>query len=98
MLRRAWLRTVRNIAIAVASTLWLVPFHFCVAYTLTFMVMLEASVAREANPQGWTLANMEMARSAFVFTTILLGITCFGWTLVLVNKVLPARGRTGSSI
>jgi hypothetical protein len=86
---RIWLRVVRNLAIAVASTLWLVPLHFCVGYTLIFLGTLEKTAAREANPQGWTFSYMEMAQSALVLTTILLGLTCFGWTFVLVNRLLP---------
>jgi hypothetical protein len=85
---KKWARNTRNIALAVLGTLWLVPFSVCVAHTLAFLRVLEKSSLDKANPDGWSFSHMDMARSAFVYATILFGVACFTYTILLANRLL----------
>ena len=85
------LRLIRNIIIALASAVWIIPFTLSISFALIFL-RIQEEILFDKEYEVWSFSYMEFSKNAFDLMVILLVVTVICWAFVAANKLWPIKG------
>ncbi len=86
---------MRNIIIALASAVWLIPFYISAEFALTFLEIQEKFlIEKEYGNGACSFSYMEISIGFFIIMAILLAVTVISWAFVAANKLWPIKGNS----
>ena len=84
-------RFLRNIAIAIVSTIWVLPFYVFLGFIVDFLRIQEKLLFDAEYPEGWSFSYIEMSDVFLTITLALFMITIFFWAFVVANRLWPLK-------
>jgi len=83
-------RLIRNIVIALASAVWIIPFHLTIMTILTFWEIQEKILFEKEYGHGHaSFSYIQIGKAACGIMAILLMITVIAWAFIAANKLWP---------